>query len=80
MHYCVVAPGDGWLSVQKEDVKLQEWHANTEVNNSRYVHVGNVSHGCVTVVDLEQWAEVYEYLIKHRLPGGQHVGKLVVRP
>jgi hypothetical protein len=49
-------------------------------NNSRYVHVGNVSHGCVTVVELERWAEVYEYLIKHRLPGGQYVGKLVVRP
>lgn len=49
-------------------------------NNSRYVHVGNISDGCVTVLDLERWADLYEFLIKHRMPGGRHVGKLVVKP
>lgn len=56
------------------------WFPIEYKDNSRYVHVGNISNGCVTVVDLERWAEVYEYLIQHRTPGGQYVGKLVVKP
>jgi hypothetical protein len=57
----------------------QVWFPIEHGNNSRYVHVGNVSDGCVTVVDLEKWNDVYSYLIRHRTPGGKHVGKLIVK-
>lgn len=49
-------------------------------NSSRYVHVGNLSEGCVTVYQLERWSALYTYLISHRVPGsaGKRVGSLVV--
>jgi hypothetical protein len=51
------------------------------VNSSRYVHVGHLSDGCVTVHQLERWTAVYQYLISHRAPGsaGKRVGTLTVR-
>lgn len=54
---------------------------NQLVNSSRYVHVGHLSEGCVTVHQLDQWTAVYEYLISHRAPGsgGRKVGTITVR-
>lgn len=56
----------------------QVWFPIEYDNNTRYVHVGNLSEGCVTVLDLDKWNKVYEHLIKHRASGGKHVGKLEV--
>lgn len=33
---------------------------------SRYVHIGHLSDGCVTVYELEAWSYIYDYLIKRR--------------
>jgi hypothetical protein len=54
------------------------WFPIVYGNNSRYVHVGNLSDGCTTVVDLALWGEVFEALISHRGKDGQSVGVLVV--
>ena len=53
----------------------------TLVNSSRYIHVGHLSEGCVTVHQLERWAALYNYLISHRVAGsrGRRVGRLIVR-
>ena len=50
-------------------------------SSSRYIHVGHLSDGCVTVHQLERWTALYEYLISHRVPGsgGKRIGSLVVR-
>jgi hypothetical protein len=50
-------------------------------NSSRYIHVGHLSEGCVTVYQLERWTALYNYLISHRVPAtaGQRVGSMVVR-
>ncbi len=50
-------------------------------NSSRYIHVGHLSDGCVTVHQLEKWSALYEFLISHRDPGsaGKRIGSLVVR-
>jgi hypothetical protein len=50
-------------------------------NSSRYIHVGHLSEGCVTVHQLERWSALYEYLIARRVPGskGKLVGTLDVR-
>lgn len=45
----------------------QVWFPIQFEKNSRYVHVGNVSEGCVTVLDLAKWSEVHEALISHRM-------------
>jgi hypothetical protein len=50
-------------------------------NSSRYIHVGHLSEGCVTVHQLEKWAALYEFLISHRVENsdGKRIGSLVVR-
>lgn len=50
-------------------------------NSSRYIHVGHLSEGCVTVHELGKWTAIYNYLISHRVPGsvGKKVGQLVVK-
>jgi len=74
--YVAAAPGmvgnDTWFPIAI---------GNSMVNSSRYVHVGHLSDGCVTVYQLEQWTALYTYLIANRVPGtrGRKVGTLVVR-
>lgn len=57
----------------------QVWFPIKYGNNSRYVHVGNVSDGCTTVVDLAKWTELHEILISHKSPDLKYVGKLIVK-
>ncbi len=56
----------------------QVWFPIAFGNNSRYVHVGNVSEGCVTVIDLDKWANLQEALISHRSADGKSVGQITV--
>ncbi|WP_157203391.1 MULTISPECIES: hypothetical protein [Methylomicrobium] len=53
----------------------------TMQNSSRYIHVGHLSEGCVTVHELGKWTAIYNYLISHRVPGsvGKKVGHLIVK-
>jgi hypothetical protein len=50
-------------------------------NSSRYIHIGNLSEGCVTVYELAKWTTLYRYLISHRVAGsaGQRIGSMIVR-
>ncbi len=57
----------------------QVWFPIKYGDNSRYVHVGNVSDGCVTVLDLALWADIHEALISHRSPDGEGLAELVVK-
>lgn len=77
------APHDGrYTSFYREvDPSLKcdrVWFPVEYGNNDRYVHVGNVSHGCVTVLDLATWATIHEALVSHRAPDGRSVGTLIV--
>lgn len=47
--------------------------------NDRFVHVGNLSEGCTTILDLEKWSGIHETLISHRAADGKSVGKLIVK-
>lgn len=49
--------------------------AGSRGNSSRYIHIGNLSEGCVTAYALDRWNDVYSFLISHRLPNEQ--GKYV---
>lgn len=57
----------------------QVWFPIEYEDNSRYVHVGNLSEGCVTTATLAKWNALYKYLISHRAYGGGYVGKLIVQ-
>jgi hypothetical protein len=54
--------------------------AGTTGNSTRYVHIGHLSEGCVTVHQIERWNVVYDFLISHRLPNtdGKYVALLEV--
>jgi hypothetical protein len=56
----------------------QVWFPIRYGDNSRFVHVGNLSEGCVTVLDLERWPDIHEALISHRSNGGTSVAQLAV--
>jgi hypothetical protein len=49
-------------------------------NSSRYIHIGNLSEGCVTVYELAKWTALYTYLVSHRAAGssGTRVGTMTV--
>jgi hypothetical protein len=57
----------------------QVWFPIRYGDNSRYVHVGNLSEGCTTVLDLARWADVCEAILSHRGPDGMSVAHLVVK-
>jgi hypothetical protein len=57
----------------------QVWFPIKYGDNSRYVHVGNVSDGCATVVDLAKWEALHEKLVSHRSKDKSAVGKLIVK-
>ena len=47
--------------------------------NSSFVHVGNISEGCVTTYQLEMWNPLYRYLISNRSdPEGMYVGTITI--
>ncbi len=56
----------------------QVWFPIKFAGNSRYVHVGNLSEGCVTVLDLARWVDIHEALLSHRGADGDSVGRLIV--
>ena len=57
----------------------QVWFPIEYQTNNRYVHVGAISEGCVTVLDLKSWNKIYDYLISHRQTDLRYVGKLIIR-
>lgn len=49
-------------------------------HNSNFVHVGNLSEGCVTMYDLTMWNDLYIYLISNRLDkDGLYVGTVSIQ-
>jgi hypothetical protein len=74
--YAAAAPGtvgnDVWFPIGLD---------GSTTNSSRYIHIGNLSEGCVTVYELGKWTALYNYLISSRVTGtgGQRVGTMVVR-
>ena len=63
----------------KDLVYDQVWFPIKYKDNSRFVHIGNVSDGCVTVLDMNQWAAIHEAIISHRSLDGSSVARLIVK-
>ena len=62
----------------KDLVYDQVWFPIKYKDNSRFVHIGNVSDGCVTVLEMNQGAAVHEAIISHRSLDGSSVARLIV--
>ncbi len=56
----------------------QIWFPIEYGNNSRFIHLGNVSEGCVTVMALDKWNAVYQAIISHRIPNSKYVGHIII--
>jgi hypothetical protein len=70
---------DGYRSREEPNLKNhQVWFPIEYGNNSRYIHVGHLSHGCVTVMQLAQWNALYQALIEHRMSGTEYVGQILI--
>lgn len=68
----VITCNDVWFPIEL---------SGSKGNSSRYIHLGNLSEGCITIYDLEKWNSIYTYLINHRTPGtrGEYIGEVVVK-
>lgn len=52
---------------------------NPATHNSNFVHVGNLSEGCVTMYELRMWNPLYLYLISNRMDkDGKYVGTVTI--
>jgi hypothetical protein len=68
-----------YRNTYKELVYDQVWFPVKYNDNSRFVHIGNVSDGCVTVLDMNQWPAIHEAIISHRSRDGLSVARLTVK-
>ena len=42
------------------------WFPIYPLSEQRYIHIGHISHGCVTIIDYHKYPEIHEFLIQHR--------------
>lgn len=68
----------GYVSYEPKLKMHQVWFPIKFGDNSRYIHPGNVSDGCTTVIDLAKWEAIHEALISHRNKSG-NIGRLLVQ-
>ncbi|MBW4616140.1 MAG: hypothetical protein KME21_23275 [Desmonostoc vinosum HA7617-LM4] len=55
--------------------RIRKGGANTL--DTRFLHTGSVSDGCVTVKDVPYWTKIYNYLFNHRKGDGLSVGTII---
>lgn len=45
------------------------WFPILPLSSERYIHVGHVSHGCISIIDYDKYPQIHDYLVKHRGKG-----------
>jgi len=74
--FYATAPG-GYPDLKYHTVWFPVEYAPT--HNSNFVHVGNLSEGCVTMYELKMWNPLYAYLIANRSDKeGKYVGTITI--
>lgn len=72
--------GDPYLGISKY---ATIWFRVGKESSERYIHVGNISEGCVTVgmgatdSDKKKWDKIVDYLVRNRV-GAKYAGKIKV--
>ncbi|MFA6375787.1 MAG: hypothetical protein WCX69_00090 [Candidatus Paceibacterota bacterium] len=70
-------PHQGGARYQKDAPRAKTWF-RVGHSGARYLHTGMQSLGCLTVVEVSRWAEIYNALIKARKGDSASVGVLEV--
>lgn len=53
---------------------------NAPTHNSNFIHVGNLSEGCLTIYELKKWNDLYAYLISNRSDkDGKYIGTVTIK-
>lgn len=61
-----------WFPIEYADPKTKR--------QDRYIHAGHISHGCVTIYDMNKWNDLYDYLISHRDPvNDKYIGEIEIK-
>jgi hypothetical protein len=45
------------------------WFPILPKSEQRYIHIGHLSHGCISIIDYEKYSQIHDYLIQHRGKG-----------
>ena len=45
------------------------WFPILPKSSERFIHIGHLSHGCITITDYDKYPQIHDYLIKHRGKG-----------
>ncbi len=62
---------DVWFPIEYVDPNTNK--------QDRYIHAGQISHGCITIHNLGKWNDLYDYLISHRASAnGNYIGILTI--
>ena len=52
---------------------------DAESRNSKFIHVGHLSEGCITIYDFSKWNDLYQYLITNRMDSnGKYIGTVTI--
>jgi len=70
-------PHRGGARYQNEAPRAKTWFRIGH-SGARYLHTGTQSLGCLTIVDISRWSEIYNALIKARKGDSVSVGALEV--
>ena len=72
-----------YRDVENRDLRSdQVWFRLEYGNGTIFIHPGNVSEACVTVMDFSKWHDIHEYLLSHRVENSKYLGdlKVTVKP
>jgi len=70
-------PHPGGARYQQEAPRAKTWF-RVGHSGERYLHAGGRSLGCITIIEISRWGEIYNSLIKARKGDSASVGVLEV--
>lgn len=70
-------PHPGGVRYQQEAPRAKTWFRIGH-SGERYLHAGGYSLGCITIIEISRWGEIYNALIKARKGDSASVGVLEV--
>lgn len=70
-------PHSGGARYEKEAPRAKTWFRIGH-DGERYLHTGGRSLGCITIIEISRWTEIYKILIKARKGDSMSVGVLEI--
>ena len=45
------------------------WFPILPLSKECFIHIGHLSHGCISIIDYDKYPQIHDYLVKHRGKG-----------